>query len=125
MTEQYPSDNYETLPKQDKFYCLAHKAIKGEEDKIVYCLEDDKFYLYENGIWTGMFDVQLMSILGRKIPELYKYSSTTRKQILDNLKLIRHINITTFNQIDFLNFKNCMINPYSAEILDQDRKSVV
>ena len=120
MQEEYPSDNYKEAPKQDKLYCLAHKFIKDDEDKITFCLEEEKFYIFKDGRWQSKYDVEMMKMIGDKIPEIYKYSVSTRKQIIDNLKVIRYSSILNFNLIDMLNLKNGMVNPYSHQVLKHE-----
>lgn len=122
MSEQYPSDQYVDLPKQDKLYCLAHKAIKSKENKVTYCLEEDMFYVYNNGTWEKMFDIQIMRMIGDILPEFYKYDIATRKKIVENLKVIDYSSVLTFNLIDMLNLKNCMLNVYSGETFEHDPK---
>jgi hypothetical protein len=42
----------EEQPKQDKMYSIADRVRHGEAGHFyVYCMEDDKFYIYQNNYW--------------------------------------------------------------------------
>lgn len=118
--DQEPSEP-SILIKQDKMLCLAHKIAKGEAGgKYLYCLEEDKFYHYRNGLWEGLFDVEFLGRVSDYMKEITRYSLSTRKQIAENFKHIAMSKLNTFNWSELINLQNGMLSPYNGQLTGHD-----
>lgn len=100
--------------KADFCYTMASRIM--QETDFFYCLEDDKFYSFDNGYWKDIFEVEMLGRLTHRFKKLTKFSLAQRKQIVENLKTLKYKRLDDLNKIDLLNFENGMVNPYKNEI---------
>lgn len=108
--------------KQDMALSYAKGIANGSiGNEYVYCLQEDKFYKYENGVWRHVFDLEFLADASKAIPEISRYQLFKRKQILDNYKLIKYKTLKDFNWCNMLNLKNGMINPYDGSPMEHDK----
>jgi len=116
-------------PKPDKFFSYALKIKQGEAGgNYLYCMEDDKFYHYKNGYWEGLFDIDFLGIIEQKMPQIVKYSLSSRKQIIENFKSLGRVKLEIFNKFDDINLENGMfsirnftISDHSADFFSTNR----
>lgn len=106
--------------KQDKMLCHAHDIAKGKAGEFFYCLEENKFYVYEKGQWIHIFEIELLSRISRKILEITRYTLPIRKQILDNFKLLKYISLDKLNWTELINLNNGMMNPNDGMLMEHD-----
>lgn len=107
--------------KQNPMLCYAWRIAKGEaEYEYTYCLQENKFYIFENGLWKQLFDIEFLGRVSQKIHEITKHSIGERKQIVDNFKLIKYMSLNNFNWGDMLNLKNGMLSPYDGSMMSHD-----
>lgn len=110
-------NNPATEIKQDRMLCYAWRIANGEAGEYIYCLEDGKFYIYENGVWQTIFDIDFLGRVSAQIKEITKYGISIRKQILENFKIIKNIRLSNFNQMSLINFENYMFDPVGINVL--------
>lgn len=115
------SDNPEIIEdkpgKTDKMLAIAMRIKAGEaRNPYVYCLEEDRFYVYEDGYWKILFDKQVQFRISQAFPRTNKFTIATRKQIIDNLKILVHKNLSEFNSKDLLNFPKTMFEVWGNNI---------
>lgn len=112
-----PDEEQIDVIKQDRMYVYAY-LIKTEKvgGKYIYCLEDNKFYHYQNGYWQSLFDVEFLGKIEENMKEITKFSIGIRRQIIDNFRQIGRKNLSGFNWSELINTKNCMVNVYDGEI---------
>lgn len=106
--------------KQDEMLSLGYRAIEGLQNDgrdILYCLEEDRFYIYECGIWHEIFDIKLLDMIGKCVPKINKYTFSQRNQIINNIKIIKNFDLSCFNQAKMLNFPSGMLEPYSLAVM--------
>lgn len=102
---------------QDKLLCFAHKIANGEAGgDYLYCLEEDRFYHYKQGLWHGIHELEFLSLISHHLKEITRYSISTRRGIVENFKLIRHIPLSAFNQAPLINFENYMFDPVGVNV---------
>lgn len=107
--------------KQDKMYVYAYNIKKGESGgEYFYCLEDDKFYHYENGYWKPLFDVEFLGRIEEYMKDIIRYTIGRRRQIVDNFKQLGRKHLDSFNWTELLNLNNGMVSPYTGEILNHE-----
>ena len=117
MPEDEPPINNVINLKHDLMHVLAYKAAHGEGGgDYIYCVDTDQFYFYNVGVWEMIFDTSLLARICRAMPNLNIYSITTRKKLLDNLKLIKEKPLSEFNRQAVLNLSNGTIDPYNPVI---------
>lgn len=104
---------------QNPLYVLAWKVI--EEEDFVYCLEDAKFYNYRAGFWQSLYEEEMMKNISKRMPALNGMALPLRKQVIENVKVLKHLHLDRFNWTELLNLKNGMVNPYHGTIEEHDR----
>lgn len=95
-------------------YSYACQMRDGVGGKITYCIEKNKFYLYETGLWTELYDIEVMDRLVRYVHGTKKFTPSTRKQILEDLKMLVQNRLKNFNNDSYLNLLNGLIEPWSG-----------
>lgn len=109
--------------KTDKMLAIAMRIKAGEaKNPYVYCLEEDRFYIYEDGYWKILFDKQVQFRISQAFPKTNKYSISTRKQIIDNLKILVHKELVDFNSNDLLNFPSGMFDVRGNNLIKHDHE---
>lgn len=93
----------------DKMFAIAQRIQMGESNNLfIYCLEEDKFYGYIDNYWKELFDTPVLSKICASFPIINKHTISTKKQILEQLKLLVYRPLEDFNKHDLLNFKSGM-----------------
>jgi len=111
----------EYIPPPDKMYAVAFRVKNGEAGKeFVYCLEEGKFYIYDDGYWRKIFDLELLSIICKAFPSINRKAMPTKKQVVDHLKMLVYNKLGEFNNIDLLNFPKGMLDVKGANVLKHD-----
>lgn len=112
----------DTEKKDEKMYGLACRVADGHGGgKYVYCIEEDKFYIYENGYWQVIHDLELMARISKYI-QINHITFSRKKQILDNLKLLKFERLNDFNKFMGLNLNNKMIEPLTGSTTTHNSK---
>ena len=104
--------------KQDKMLKIAHEVLSHYRDDqmdISYCLEEDDFYLYQMGVWAKTMEVPILSRATGYVPQLLKFPFFTRRQVIENLKLLNYNNLSDFNNAKLMNLENAMVDPITGE----------
>lgn len=105
--------------KQHSLYTLAWEAV-GKGDYL-YCLEEERFYHYRNGYWEHIYEVELITKISKELPQLNGMPLPMRKQVIENLKLLKHLHLDQFNASEMLNLKNGMIDPLNGMKISHDK----
>lgn len=118
--EELPEE-IETV-KTNTLLAYANRIAMGEAgDDYVYCMQEDKFYIYEAGVWRGIFDIEFLANISHAMPSINRFSIAIRKQILDNYKVIRYKSLNEFNTLLLLNFKNYMVDVKGNNVLSHEK----
>lgn len=105
-------------PKPDKMFAIAQRIASGEAGTLfTYCLEDDHFYMYQDGHWRIVFEIEALAIVCKSFKNLHKYPIGVKKQILEQLKLLVYKPLKEFNQSELINFPNGMFDCYGNNVL--------
>lgn len=104
----------------DRGYELALKIKDGEAGTFLYCLEDDKFYFYNNGYWESLFEVDFLGKIQEAMPELTYMAVGGRKNIAENFKMLARKRLDQFNWSEMINLKNGMLSPWNGELEPHD-----
>lgn len=116
MSNETNTIEKETI-RQDKMLSVAQRIAKGEANgEFVYCMEEDKFYYFDKGVWRHIYDIEFLALITKHLPSITKFSISRRKTILENYKIVRYKSIKDFNWSEILNLKNGMVNPYNGEM---------
>ena len=123
MTEQTIIEEVEPKDKSEKMLGYAERIALGESgNSFIYCIQEDKFYIYNSGVWEQIFKEKFLYLISKSFPKINKYRISERKQILDNYKIIKNISLNDFNKSSLINFKNCMFDPIGMNVLSHDEK---
>lgn len=110
-------------PKVDQMLLFAMEIAVGKaEVTVTYCLEEDKFYEYRNGVWQHINEFDLLSYACMNLEKINKHTIASKKQILENLKVIKNIKLEKFNQESLINLENGMFSPEDLAIFPHDEK---
>lgn len=92
--------------------------------KAIYCMHDDHFYLYKDGYYAQMFDIDLLGTICEHpaVIELNieKHAHSVKKQILDSLKLLVRKPLSDFNINGFLNFPSGLLDTTGNNFIAHD-----
>lgn len=113
----------------DIYYSLAKQICDGlAGGDYVYCLEEDRFYQYKQGYWQHIYDYELIRniseyalLLANKKIFINKFSLHARKCIIENMKVIKDLRLSCFNQAHLINFNNYMFDPVGINIANHDK----
>lgn len=113
------------MAEQDLMYGVAAGVAKGMISlEAVYCLEQEKFYIYKDGRWQIISNIELLSIISQT--EIFhwvcNHSIHTRKQILENLKMLIFKPLECFNATGWLNFDLGEFDPVTLQMHDHNKK---
>lgn len=120
------------------YYKIALSVANGEVGEFVYCLQDSRYYLYENGFWKEILELKFLSriqegvvretkvksgdgFITQKGKILTKYSSSQKKAVLDNFKIIKFKELEDFNATPVINLENCMFDPIGMNVLAHNK----
>lgn len=103
---------------QDKLYCYAFDIINGKGGgQYIYSLQEDYIYVYENGVWRQLFDIEFLDRVETHLREITKFPLHTKKQIIENFKHKKYLRLEGFNNNSLINFENYMIDPIGNNVL--------
>jgi len=123
MTEENINDGEVRRPKVDPMLMYALEISLGKAEIIVtYCLEEDKFYEYKDGVWQHINEFNILSYACMNLKKINRHTISSKKQILENLKVIKNIRLDMLNQSEMINLENGMFAPVDANILPHDEK---
>lgn len=115
--EQNDNDTIENF-KQDKMYCYAWDIINGKGGgEYIYSLQEDYIYVYEEGFWKKLFDIEFLDRVEQQMKEITKYPLAVKKQIIENFKFKKYLRLEKFNQMPLINFTNYMFDPVGMNVL--------
>lgn len=110
-------------PKADHMLMYAIEIAHGLlGNDFTYCVEEDKFYMYKDGVWGHAFDIDILGIACTTLDKINKYTISQKKQILENLKVIKNIHLDRLNTLSMINLENCMFNPLEISIVPHDKE---
>ncbi len=140
---QAPATPPEVTPqtiKGERLFSLAMDVVKGECGEFTYLLQEDNFYVYEDGYWKIIPSLKLLGILQeglireikvklgdnnyamQKGKILTKYTPARKKQIIDHLKILLLKELDEFNTHPLINFENGMFDPLGINLLKHEPK---
>lgn len=111
MTNSSEISEIKVTKTDDYLYAIASKIGRGEAGgNYIYCIEEDKFYIYEEGYWQPIHKLELLGRVSRHVRILH-LTINMRKNIIENLKMVKYERLSRFNCINGLNLKNFMVRP--------------
>lgn len=104
-------------------YQIAEQIRDGElDEEYIYCMESDKFYVYEDKCWKTVMEMDLMGEITEKIPDINKYSLAQKQQVVDHLRIMVRKRMSVFNSTDLLNFPEGEFNPIDQKLYDHNKE---
>ena len=90
-----------------------------------YCLEEDKFYIYKDGYWQNIFELEILKIIieHEQLAYVVKYPISRRKQIIENLKILTQRRLEHFNLKGYLNFDVGEFDPINLVMREHDKNN--
>lgn len=121
--------NYHMSSQQNIMFSIASGISKGIYNiDSIYCMHEDIFYVYRDGYWEQVFDIELLGLIceHRDVIDagIQNHPSSTKKQILENLKPLVRRSMFDFNIKGWLNFPNGMLNVEGNEFLPHDKNNI-
>lgn len=95
----------------------------GED--VVFCMEEEKFYIYRNNYWKILHDIQLSKVIldSKSLGYVKKHAISKRNQILENLKHLVQLELDVFNKKGYLNFDIGEFCPETLQMYDHDKSN--
>lgn len=113
----------EQVFKQDKMYSIADRIKSGEaKQQYVYCMENDKFYVYQNNYWKILFELEVMGNICEQMPQVNKFTLATKNQILGHMRVLLRKRIDCFNSTNLLNFGDGEFDPITQELHEHKKE---
>lgn len=120
--EEIPTQKINTEAKDEKMFNIAHRALHGEGGgEYIYCLEEGRFYFYNDGYWQIIHEIELLDRISKNI-RINQYAIGRKKQILEQMKYIKYNRLEKFNQFLSLNLNNYMVEPLTGSVINHDSK---
>jgi putative DNA primase/helicase len=99
----------------DLMYSYAIKAINGA-NKFKYCIEEDKFYMYESGYWKYIHPLEILDLVNKTV-RITQLSLSQKRNILEHMKQVAKMRLEKFNATPLFNLENYMVDPLGNNIL--------
>lgn len=103
------------------FACQFRNWFGGH---ITYCIEQDRFFTHEKGIWEFKHNIEMMDLLVNAIEKTKKLPPAGRKQILEDLKMLVKNRLENFNTTGELNLTNGLLMPWTQILRPHDPKAL-
>lgn len=84
----------------------------------IFSLDQEFYYVYKNGIWKVIKERAFIKLISDYFSDFDDIPLRGRKEILDNYKIINHIGMDEFNNTNFLNMKNGMLDIYQNKLVE-------
>lgn len=118
MPDIEPTETSINIPPFHPFYNFAFDIIHGKGGgNYIYSLEEDYVYIYENGYWHKLFDIEFLDKVEEAIPLLKKYDLPMKEKIIKQFKYKKYIRIEGLNNFPLINFENYMYDPVGDNVL--------
>lgn len=106
----------------DKMYQIAEYVRDGGLGlDFIYCVEDNKYYKYEDGYWKDLLEGELALILNRNVKDINKHTLSMKNQIFGHLRVELQKRMSCFNNSKRLNFPECEYDPATNAIHKHDK----
>lgn len=109
---------------------VAQGIAKGKAGQdFCFCLEEERFYTYTHGYWKQLADLELTAMIMNTYNgdggtlDIRQYTSTKRRQILDNLKQLIFIRLDKFNRNGYLNFDLGEFDPVTLLMHEHNKEN--
>lgn len=92
---------------------------------LCHCIEEDIFYVYKNGYWQQIYEVELLKMISdnKDFQYVTKHTLPKRKQIIENLKIYTQKRLESFNKTGFLNFDTGEFDPLTLQMHCHDKNN--
>lgn len=119
--------NAENAPEIDLSLKIA-KGFCAETEGILYCLEEDCFYMYEKGVYGKIYTREMQSIVLTKKSLTRKLTLQRLNNVIDRIATIRQCHVDVLNKDAYINFENglfdlkdCLLKPHSHKVISTIR----
>lgn len=104
-----PSEN---RVKVHQTYAIAEDVRDGALDRdYIYCIEDNKYYYYEDNYWKETHDLELSLVMNEKITNINNLSLSMKNQIFGHLRVLLQKRLDIFNSSNLINFPQGEFDP--------------
>ncbi len=123
MSDQDTQDTQDFT--EDTMYKYASRTAMGQIGfDFTYCIEENRFYIYQNNLWRNVHELELLNLITVKYPNIVSHSISRRKQIIENLKHLTARRLSEFNQPPgWINLINGMLYPQDGAFADHEKES--
>lgn len=86
-------------------YAIAEQVKDGELGKdYVYCIEDNKYYCYDDNYWKNVHDLEIEADLNNHIPIMKKHIPSAKMQVFHHMRVLLQKRMECFNATPYINF---------------------
>lgn len=103
-----------TQAADDMEYTLARQAIDGNQ-KYIYCIEEDRFYIYKDGYWQFVHSIEMIDLINETVRITHLTLQRT-KNVIERMKNLSKLRLEKLNCTHLLNLNNYMIEPITGSI---------
>lgn len=103
--------------KVHETYAIAEQVRDGEIGfDYVYCIEDNKYYYYEDNYWKETHELELSKAMNENIEGINSYSLSQKNQVFGHLRVLLQKRLDCFNSSNLINFPEGEFNPITKEL---------
>lgn len=113
---------------EDLYLTIARRIANGEAGDYIYCLQDGKYYFYENGLWREISLIEMLDKTSNKILNskgrklMTKFDIGNREKIIKNFRILKYLPLSSFNAMPLINFENYMFDPVGINVLGHKKE---
>lgn len=107
--------------QREKLNFIALEYHRQYADTL-FCLEESMWYFWNGKIYQAKHELQIMTILTQRMPDVLEMPIKKRREILDNLKSLCWIKSEDFNREDGLTFENGFLSTKTLDFFPHDKK---
>ena len=114
----------------DTMFSVAQGIAAGKTGhEFVYCMDEDKYYIYADEYWKRINEIELMSIALKHFNgenntvNITRYTASRRAQIPDNLRYLIFKKLEVFNANGYLNFPEGEMDMETGYVHNHDKEN--
>jgi len=105
------AEDFELSLKIANSFCNNHNDI-------VYCLEEDSFYMYQEGVYKKLHLREMHNLVMNRKEYTKQMSLTGLRNVTERIATIKQRHVSDFNNHNYINFINGLFNIETGELED-------
>lgn len=100
----------------------AAKSIYENHGDVIYCIEYDKFFLFDGRIYKGISVIEFANLISKNYPTYDEMNLNKKREIIEHYKYFSYCHSHQFNNYEGLNFNNGFFSLDKYELRTHDKK---